>query len=214
MKPLIFAYKHNNITYYAEGYTEESIRFSVEKKLNLQQGTLQKGRKPDYNKELKEIWNKNNPKMRLLLTKEQTTSKDEIDNNKKKQHCLYELDLLLSEDKAFLSGINDITITDSNLEVKLYPNTGHVMAYEGKLKNVNDIYRFPNGISDAYRHVRKNIINLGLGNELYKKSEITNLEMCDSMICGYSNPDSYDFNNSKPNNSKREVLIPLGMLSF
>ena len=54
MKPLIFAYEYNNKTYYAEGFNEESIRRAVESKLNLPSNTLSRGRKPDYNKELKE----------------------------------------------------------------------------------------------------------------------------------------------------------------
>jgi hypothetical protein len=212
MKPLIFAYEHNNKTYYAEGFNEESIRKAVEVKLNLPSNTLQKGRKPDYNRELKEIWNRNNKNMTLLLNKDQTTPKEEVDLNKKKQHCMYELDLLLREDKDFLSGVNDNVVMDSTLEVKLYPNTGYIMAYWTKAGDNDKIYRFYNGITDAYWYVRNNIINLGISDWQYKKTNCTVLEMCDSMITGFNNPLKIDFKNSsyKINDLKRS--LPLSLL--
>jgi hypothetical protein len=213
MKPLIFAYKYDNVTYYAEGYTEEEIRRHVELKLNLQPNTLHRGRKPDYNKELKEIWNKNNKAMRLLLTKEQTSSKEDIEANKKKSHCLYELDLFLAEDKNFLSGVNDIMVNDPDLEIRLFPNTGYAMAYYGKISDLNNIYRFPRGIVDAYQHIRRTLVALNIADLNYKKTSISNVEMCDSMIAGFNSPNKVDLSNPKSNmNPKDHVILPLGML--
>lgn len=211
MKSIIFAYEHNNNTYYAEGFDEESIRKAIEKKLNLKPDTLTKGRKPDYNKELKEIWNKNNPAMKLFLTKDQTSSRDEIELNKKKQHCLYELDLFIKEDHKFLSGVNDKVVMEPNNEVRLYPNTGHEMCYFSTLPDNNKIYRFPNGAIDAYWYIRNCITTLGISNWTYKKTNIGVLEICDSFIAGFNSPVKVDLNN--PNvklNGKHN--LPLNLL--
>lgn len=212
MKPLIFAYEHNNKTYYAEGFNEESIRRAVESKLNLPSNTLSRGRKPDYNRELKEIWNRNNKNMNLFLNKEQTTPKEEIDVNKKKQHCMYELDLLLKEDKEFLAGINDMIVMDSGADVKLYPNTGHIIPYSTRLPDIKKIYRFGNGLSDAYWYIRNNIINLGIADWQYKKSNCTVLEMCDSMIAGFNSPIKVDINNPNYDIKNHNRSLPLSLL--
>lgn len=209
MKPFIYAYDHNGLTYYAEGFDEPSIRKAVETKLNIEQGSLPKGRRPDYNKELKEIWNKNNKKMKLFLTKEQTSSKDEIEHNKAKQHCLYELDLLLSEDSNFLSGINDILVKHPNSNVMMYPNTGFNMCYSSNLVDNDLIYRFPKGIIDAYWYVRKNIIELGLNNSPYKRTDMTVLEACDSILAGFNSVAKVDFNKEKVTVEKHTLPISL-----
>ena len=55
MKAYIYAYRVNNQTYYAEGYNESDIRSAVEKELNLEQGSLRRGRQPDFQSELRRI---------------------------------------------------------------------------------------------------------------------------------------------------------------
>lgn len=212
MKPIYFAYDYNGQTYYAEGFSEPAIRKALENKLKIKPGTLSKGRKPDYVKELKEIWNKKNPKMKLFLTKEQTSSKEEIELNKKKQHCLYELELFLKEDKNFLMGTNDIILLDPDNKAMLYPNTGFPMCYS--IKNPHhpdDIYRFPKGQIDAYWHIRNNIISLGIQNWTYKRTECTVLEILDSFIAGFGSLSTIDFSNKnvKPNSPHK---LPLNLL--
>lgn len=202
MKPMIFAYEYATKTYYAEGFSEDNIRQAVEKKLNLPPNTLPKGRKPDYNKELKEIWNKANKNMKLFLTKEFTSPRDEIELNKKRQHCIYELGLLLSEDKNFLSGVNDIIVMDPDLDIRLYPNTGHEMCYQGNIPDTDKIYRFPKGMIDAYWYIRNNIIKFDIAEWPYKKTGSTVLEMCDSIIAGFTNPIKVNIDN--PN----DMIIP------
>lgn len=206
MKPLIFSYVHNGNTYYAEGYDENVIREALEKKLGLNENTLKRGRKPNFETELKRIWDKKDKEFFLSLTKEQTTNQEEIENNRRRQHCLYELDLLLKEDQNFLSGINDLVLIDQTNNVELYYNTGHIMSYRNSKKDNNIIFRFKQ-MSDAYWHVRKNIIDLDLQDIKYKKTEVTNLEMCDSFIAGFGNSTQpIDINNK----STRE--LPIGFL--
>jgi hypothetical protein len=178
MKAFIFAYDIEGKTYYGEGYNEEDVRKAIAKSLNL--SSVPKGRRPDFNKELKRIWDKKDKKYFLTVQKENTISKE-------KQKEIHNIKIL-KEDKKFLSGVNDIIIAQENLEFHLYNNTGHIMCY-GNPNGINndDIYRFKK-LSDAYWYVRNNLIKYNLHNKSYKKTELTNLEMCDSFIAGFGNP--------------------------
>jgi hypothetical protein len=76
----------------------------------------------------------------------------------------------------------------------------------------NKIYRFSNGLSDAYWYIRNNIINLGIADWQYKKSNFTVLEICDSMIAGYNSPQSVDLNNPKYDVKNHKRSLPISLL--
>lgn len=197
MKALIFRYHYNNNSYYVEGYVEEEMRACLEKHLGIELGTLKQGIKPDVNRELKLIWNPKITTHKLTLNKEQTTDRSKLHDYKKKQHCLYELDLFLKQDESFLNGVNDIIITDPINEVEMWyrhgpSSSGYAMCYSfkgsKKPEATNLIYRFKS-ISAAYHYMRSELIKNGLADSLYKNKQITCLEMCDSFIAGFGNPD-------------------------
>lgn len=196
MKAFIYAYQVNDTTYYAEGYNEKDVRSKLEEKLNLQKDSLSKGKRPDFNKELKRIWNPKDKKFYLTLTKVDTTNEKKLADIKAKKNALYELELLLKEDKRFLSGVNEPTIANMSMKAKkvsgfdfsMYNNTGYEMCYNNPDGDVDDVYRFKK-LTDAYWHVRKNLIETEQSNDAYKKNPtITNIEICDSFIAGFGNP--------------------------
>ncbi|NQY54795.1 MAG: hypothetical protein HRT42_14635 [Campylobacteraceae bacterium] len=117
MRPKIYRYQHNEKRYYAEGYDEANVRLTLENYLQIVPGSLKSGAKPDFNTELKLIWDKRNTTHVLSLTKEQTTSKIQLQTFRKKQHCIYELRLLLKEDKTFLNGHQGNVIANEDNEV-------------------------------------------------------------------------------------------------
>lgn len=190
IKALIYKYKHNNTTYFVEGYDETTMRTCLEQKLGIESGTLTKGVSPNYTKELKRIWDKNDKAFYLTLKKEETTDESSLKKHKQDRHALYELDLLLSEDMGFIGGLNDIVIKSLDLNLILWTqsNKGYPMAYsvEGsKLQHQTDkIYRFGK-LSAAYWYVRNRLIERELAEVNYKGKTITNLEMCDSFIAGF-----------------------------
>lgn len=202
MRPKIYKYNYKGQTYYAEGYVESSIRLTLENYLQIIPGTLRKGESPDFNSELKLIWDKRNTTHVLTLNKEQTTSRDELKTFKRKQHCLYELRLLLKEDVKFLNGPQGHVIANEDNEVKFWNNLyiaddgselGHKMCYSFQGSTDPDmtdkIYRFKN-IAAAYHYVRNELIKYNIHDDKFNKN-FTNLEMCDSFIAGFGNADMY-----------------------
>jgi len=202
MKVKIYRYKYNNKNYYAEGYEESNIRLTLENYLQVVPGTLSQGESPDFNTELKLIWDKRNTSHVLTLTKEQTTSREQLKGFKEKQHCIYELNLLLREDKHFLNGFQGHVIANEGNQVKflnckiIKPNgeeIGHEICYSFAGSTDSDmtdrIYRFRN-LATAYKYVRSELIRLGLDELLYNRN-FTNLEMCDSFIAGFGNADLF-----------------------
>ena len=200
MKPKIYKYQHNEKTYYAEGYEEESIRLTLENYLRLPSNSLSKGKSPDFKTELKLLWDRRNTTHVLTLKKEQTTSRNKLNSFRKKQHCVYELRLLLSENQSFISGTQGDVIANENNNVKFWNSkyiktngdeVGWEMCYSFKESTdpseTSKIYRFKN-IMKAYDYVRRQIIELGIEDEAFNKN-FTNLEMCDSFIAGFGNPD-------------------------
>lgn len=217
MKSKIYRYNYNDVDYYAEGYDEDNIRQSMEVYLQLDKDTLSKGISPNFEKELLLIWDKKNTTHYLTLNKRQTTSKDDLKLYKRKQSCLYELSELLKESVDFLeysyhryilSNKNDDVVFMNSRYIKDDESQiGHIICYSYKgstdLNMTNSIYRFKN-LADAYKHVRFNLIDLGLDSMKYKKSELTNLEMCDSFIAGFGSADGIVVN--KINDSEVEIL--------
>lgn len=200
MKVKIYRYKYNNKNYYAEGYDEANIRLTLENYLQVSPGTLKPGESPDFNTELKLIWDKRNTSHVLTLTKEQTTSREELKQFKEKQHCLYELGLLLKEDKNFLNGKQGHIIANEFNQVKflnckiVLPDGREIgeeicYSFQGSEESymTDRIYRFTS-LANAYKYVRSELIRLNLANEMYNKN-FTNLEMCDSFIAGFGNAD-------------------------
>ena len=196
MRPKIYRYQHNSKTYYAEGYNEGNVRVTLESYLQIPKDSLKPGTAPDFKTELKLIWDKRNKTHTLTLRKEQTTSREQLQSFKRKQHCLYELKLLLKEDVNFLNGHQGHVIADELNEVKFWNSKyitddgreiGHEMCYSFKGSTepnmTNRIYRFKN-LGTAYNHVRSNLIKYGLGDEKFNRN-FTNLEMCDSFISGF-----------------------------
>ena len=120
MKPKIYRYDYNETVYYAEGYTEEAVRRTLELYLQVPSETLDVGKAPDFNTELKLIWDRRIETHKLTLTKEQTTSRTELKLFKRKQHCVYELRLLLREDINFLNGHQGHIIANEENEVKFW----------------------------------------------------------------------------------------------
>lgn len=206
MKVKIYRYKYNNKTYYAEGYDEVNIRLTLENYLQVVPGTLSVGESPDFNTELKLIWDKRNTSHVLTLTKEQTTSRDQLKLYKDKQHCIYELGLLLKEDKAFLNGLQGHIIANEGNQVKFLnckmvksngDEIGHEICYSFQGSSDPDmtdrIYRFRN-LASAYKYVRSELVRLELSEGMYNKN-FTNLEMCDSFIAGFGNADLFLLDN-------------------
>ena len=198
MKAVIYKYFHDRVKYYGEGYGEEDIRLALEKHLKLEKGTLRKGVLPDYRRELKLLWNRKNKTHRLTLTKEQTTNKEQLYDFRKKQHTLYELKLLLSEDENFLTGVRGDIVADKDNDIKFWNSKyikddgeeiGNEMCYSFKGSTTPEytcnIYRFK-GLSDAYHYVRGEIINNSLKDHMFNKN-LTCLEACDSFIVGFGN---------------------------
>jgi len=197
MRPKIYRYEYNGKVYYAEGYDEVIIRATLETYLQIIKDTLKVGRAPDFNTELKLIWDRRNTTHVLTLTKEQTTSREQLQLFKRKQHCLYELRLLLREDVNFLeNGHQGHVIANEENEVKFWnckyikddgKEIGHSICYSFQGSTdpdmTNRIYRFKN-LGTAYKYVRNNLIRLKLGEESYNRN-ITNLEACDSFIAGF-----------------------------
>lgn len=199
MKAIIYKYRYNRKFYYAEGYDEETIRTCLERKLNLEEGSIEPGIKPDYYRELKRIWNKSDTRYKLTLRKEETTNQEELQSFKSKQHCLYELDLFLKHDMTFLSGINDTVKNNPSNRIEMYykhgpeeSEIGYDMAYSFKgiahHQNCDTVYRFPKW-PNAYSHIRSSLIKLGIADESYKNTDLTNMDMCDSTTAGFGNPD-------------------------
>ncbi len=200
MRPKIYKYQYSGKTYYAEGYDEESIRLTMENYLQLKSGTLKKGSSPDFKTELKLIWDRRNTTHVLTLKKEQTTSRKRLKSFKEKQHCIYELRLLLSENETFISGTQGHVIANEDNNVKFWNSkyikpdgteVGIEMCYSFKdstdFNDTANIYRFKN-IHKAYEYVRSEIIRLDIQEERFNKN-FTNLEMCDSFLAGFGNPD-------------------------
>ena len=200
MRPKIYKYQHNNETYYAEGYEETSIRLTLENYLRLKSGSLLEGKSPDFKTELQLIWDRRNTTHVLTLKKEQTTSRKQLSLFKQKQHCVYELRLLLSENETFISGTQGDVIANENNNVKFWNSkyiksngdeVGWEMCYSFQdstdPSETEKIYRFKN-IHLAYDYVRSEIIKLGIEEEPFNKN-FTNLEMCDSFTAGFGNPD-------------------------
>lgn len=204
MKAKIFKYWWNKTVYYAEGFDEPTVRLCLENYLQIPQGSLKTGEKPDLEKELKLIWNKSNKTHKLTLTKEHTTSKEELQLQGKKMHCLYELKLLLKEDERFLSGVRGDIAADEENEVKfwgtkyIHPDGSECgiemcWSFQGSRspEMTDRIYRFRN-IGVAYRHIRYELIKYGLADDLCSfNKNFTNLEMCDSFITGFGNADMF-----------------------
>jgi hypothetical protein len=204
LKAMIFKYKWNNVVYYAEGYDEAQMRACLEVKLGISAGTLLKGVAPDFNKELKRIWDKNDKDYFLTLRKEDTVSEVDLKKKKQERHTLYELELLLKEDPVFLGGVNDILIKDPANAVLMWAQgfisekpsgKGFPMVYTFQGSTQSDMtdktYRFRR-ISGAYWYVRNQLIEHQLGDLAYrgkKVEELTNLEMCDSFVAGFGNAD-------------------------
>lgn len=208
MRPKIYRYEYNKKVYYAEGYKEDSVRRTLELFLQLPNDTLLQGKAPDFNTELKLIWDKRNTTHVLTLTKEQTTSRQELKTFKKKQHCIYELRLLLREDINFLNGHQGHVIANEENEVKFWNSKyikddgveiGYEMCYSFKgstnSEMTDKIYRFKN-LGTAYKYVRKNIIDLEIQDEFYNRN-LTNLEICDSFITGFGSADLISVNHEE-----------------
>lgn len=207
MRPKIYRYQHNGKRYYAEGYDEANIRLTLENYLQIVPGSLKPGAKPDFNTELKLIWDKRNTTHVLSLKKEQTTSKAQLQTFRKKQHCIYELKLLLKEDKTFLNGHQGHVIANEENEVKFLnckyikddgTEIGDTICYSFQGSTDPDmtsrIYRFGNIIA-AYKYVRSELFKNNIQNENFNKN-ITNLEACDSFISGFGSADLYLNNNN------------------
>ena len=204
LKATIFKYKHGNTTYFAEGYEEQQIRTHLETKLGIPVGTLLKGTAPDFNKELKRIWDKNDNEYYLTLRKEDTVSETDLKKKKQERHTLYELELLLKEDPVFLGGVNDILIKDPANNTLMWAQgfisekpsgKGFPMVYTFQGSTNSDMtdktYRFKR-VSGAYWYVRGQLIEQNLADLAYKGKrvdELTNLEMCDSFVAGFGNAD-------------------------
>ena len=195
MKAKIYKYHHNDKTYYAEGYDEKDIRNSLESHLNLKDNTLEEGKSPDFKNELKLIWDKSNTTHKLTLNKYNTTPKKKIRLHKQKSQCLHDLDRLLREDVKFLEeNYNDEVISNKNNHI-IYINTKDITFDNKEVgytifhsingdKDISKAYRFPS-LADAYKYVRSQLVKLDLADKLYKKTQLTNLEMCDSFIAGF-----------------------------
>jgi hypothetical protein len=182
--------------YYAEGYNEDTIRAAMETYLQIPANTLEAGKAPNFNSELKLIWDRRNTTHKLTLTKEQTTNRDQLALFKKKQHCLYELRLLLKEDVNFLeNGRQGDVVADEKNEVKFWncryvkddKEVGHSVCYSFRGSTdpdmISRIYRFRN-LASAYKYVRNKLIRFELTDDPFNRN-FTNLEMCDSFIAGF-----------------------------
>jgi len=201
MRPKIYRYDYNGKTYYAEGYDETTIRTTLETYLRIQTSTLSVGKAPDFNTELKLIWDRRNTSHVLTLNKEQTTTREQLQVFKRKQHCIYELKLLLKESVNFLeNGHQGHVIANESNEVKFWNSKyikddkteiGHTICYSFRGSTDPDmtsrIYRFKN-LGAAYKYVRNNLIRLQITEEPFNRN-FTNLEMCDSFISGFGSAD-------------------------
>jgi len=207
MRPKIYRYQHNEKRYYAEGYDEANVRLTLENYLQIVPGSLKPGAKPDFNTELKLIWDKRNTTHVLSLKKEQTTSRAQLQTFRKKQHCVYELRLLLKEDKTFLNGHQGHVIANEDNEVKFLnckyikddgTEIGDTVCYSFQGSTDPDmtsrIYRFKS-LATAYKYVRNELFKYDIQDEAFNKN-ITNLEVCDSFISGFGNADLYLDNNN------------------
>jgi hypothetical protein len=201
MKSTIYKYTYNGKVHYAEGYNEPSIRTALENYLHITPGTLSVGVSPALS-ELKLIWDRSNKTHRLTLSKEQTTPREQLEQQRKKQHAIHELRQLLREDEKFLNGMQGHIIANEENEVRMWNSKvtfedgidrGHEMCYTFRGSRDPDmtdsIYRFKR-LSNAYKHVRSELIRLGIQDEMFNKN-FTTLEICDSFIAGFGNADLY-----------------------
>jgi hypothetical protein len=202
MKAKIYKYTYNTKVYYAEGFEEANVKLTLENYLQIKPGSLDKGTAPDFNTELKLIWDKRIKTHVLTLTLDQTTSRAELSSFKKKQHCLYELMLLLREDKSYLNGFQGHVKANEANNVKYWNSKyikndgseiGEEMCYSFRDStdpdDIAQIYRFKNMFT-AYNHVRAELIKYELADIKYN-ANFTNIEMCDSFIAGFGNADLY-----------------------
>jgi len=227
LKATIFKYKHVDKIYFAEGYEETQIRTHLEAKLGIPVGTLLKGTAPDFNKELKRIWDKNDNEYYLTLRKEDTVSETELKKKKQERHTLYELELLLKEDPTFLGGVNDILIKDPANNVLMWSQgfisekasgKGFPMVYTFQGSTNSDMtdktYRFKR-ISGAYWYVRGQLIEQNLADLAYRGKrvdELTNLEMCDSFVAGFGNADIVGVDGGLLVRRSHALNVPLELL--